>query len=195
VTRASLHFPPILSLNFPSLRPCLSSSRLSPVLTPHHRCPIRAAPGPARVTGLVRQPPMCPRERRHTRAGRAEGQRDRLRCNWRAHYLVLSHRDNYPRGRYRLKYDDGDRRDWSVVSRNIRLSSRRVSERPRASSAEDAVAACDRRSATGCVLLSDLYETPLARADEGLKARCFRISLARPRYTRHFYWRRLSSPR
>lgn len=31
-----------------------------------------------------------------TRATRS----DRLRCNWRAHYLVLSHRDNYPRGRF-----------------------------------------------------------------------------------------------
>lgn len=26
---------------------------------------------------------------------------DRLRCNWRAHYLVLSHRDNYLCGRFR----------------------------------------------------------------------------------------------
>jgi len=54
--------------------------------------------------------------RRQTdQAERVESQPDRLRCNWRAHYLVLSHRDNYPRGRFRapglgLKVRRRDRR-------------------------------------------------------------------------------------
>jgi hypothetical protein len=54
--------------------------------------------------------PTRPRERE-----RVKSQPDRLRCNWRAHYLVLSHRDNYPRGRFRapglgLKVRRRDRR-------------------------------------------------------------------------------------
>lgn len=56
----------------------------------------------------------------HHRFSTSDTRSNRPRCNWRVHYLVLSHRDNYSRGRFRvphppswsplpssaLKYDD-----------------------------------------------------------------------------------------
>lgn len=142
---------------------------------------------------------------RASRAGRVESQPDCLRCNWRAHYLVLSHRDNYPRGRFHrapsLKHDDVTRRAGSSFYEIFRFFFKRVSER--ASTAEGIAAGGVRRKTAGyvcAVLRSPIYTKHRLRVDEGLEARSLSLSLSLlcltfARYTRHFYSRRLSSPR
>lgn len=149
------------------------------------------------------------RERRQADPAELESQPDRLRCNWRAHYLVLSHRDNYPRGRFHqapsLKHDDDDvtRRARSSLYEIFRFFFRRVSERARKASR---LAAYDgrQRDILCAVLRSPIYTKYRLRVDEGLKARSLFLFLFPPalllylifaRYTCHFYWRRLSSPR
>lgn len=97
------------------------SPSLSPVLShPRHEIAtifVPFVPYGSPIAGSVRRAPIA--RERASRPGRVESQPDRLKCNWRAHYLVLSHRDNYPRGRFhqsplsplfRLKHDDVTRR-------------------------------------------------------------------------------------
>lgn len=124
MARAPLHFPPILSLNFPlslallphtfsvslclsfSSSPSFSSSLFLSVPPPRFlsRSPSRPPPfsSPSSRAGH-RSPVWCVGHLREGKPTRAEPcqPEDRLRCNWRAHYLVLSHRDNYLRGRFR----------------------------------------------------------------------------------------------
>lgn len=190
MTRASLYFPPISQFSSFSRSCCLSlslvlSPSLSPVLShPRHEITtifVPFVPYGSPIAGSVRRAPIA--RERASRPGRVESQPDRLKCNWRAHYLVLSHRDNYPRGRFhqnplsplfRLKHDDVTRRAGSSLYEIFRFFFFQARQRARLHRGRHRrLAAYDgrQRDIPCAVLRSPIYMKHCLRVDEGLKAR------------------------